>query len=95
MTGGMLGLAGSTGIVGAASNGGSRKISVNQMPSHSHYLKGWNIGNANAIASTSPYNWIDYKNSVWQSEDGMITSEGGGADFIPAHTSVYGWRRTA
>ena len=36
MTGGMLGLAGSTGIASAASNGGSRKISSNQMPSHNH-----------------------------------------------------------
>ena len=36
MTGGMLGLAGSTGVAGAASNGGSRKISSNQMPSHNH-----------------------------------------------------------
>lgn len=36
MTGGMLGLAGSTGVAGAASNGGSRKISSNQMPSHTH-----------------------------------------------------------
>ena len=36
MTGGMLGLAGSTGVTGAGSNGGSRKISTNQMPSHTH-----------------------------------------------------------
>ena len=36
MTGGMLGLAGSTGCASAASNGGSRKISSNQMPSHNH-----------------------------------------------------------
>ena len=36
MTGGMLGLAGSTGVASVASNGGSRKISSNQMPSHTH-----------------------------------------------------------
>lgn len=36
MTGGMLGLAGSIGVVGAANNGGSRKISTSQMPSHTH-----------------------------------------------------------
>lgn len=41
MTGGMLGLTGSTGVAGAANNGGSRKISVNQMPSHSHEI--WTI----------------------------------------------------
>ena len=38
MTGGMLGLAGSIGVAGAAGNGGSRKISVDQMPAHSHSL---------------------------------------------------------
>ena len=36
MTGGMLGLAGSTGVAGAASSGGSRKILISQMPSHTH-----------------------------------------------------------
>ena len=38
MTGGMLGLAGSTGVAGAASTGGSLTISKNQLPSHSHGL---------------------------------------------------------
>ena len=88
MTGGMLGLAGSTGVAGAAGNGGSRKISVNQMPSHSHYVKGWNIGKTAAIASTTPYNWIGYKNSEWQSEAGMITSEGGVRTLFP-HTPLF------
>ena len=36
LTGGMLGLAGSAGVAAAGSDGGSRKISVDQMPSHSH-----------------------------------------------------------
>lgn len=36
LTGGMLGLAGSTGVASAGENGGSRKISVNQIPSHTH-----------------------------------------------------------
>ena len=36
MTGGMLGLAGSTGVADAGGDGGSRKISVEQIPSHSH-----------------------------------------------------------
>lgn len=38
MTGGMLGLAGSTGVASAASNGGSLKISINQMPAHTHTI---------------------------------------------------------
>lgn len=36
LTGGMLGLTGSAGVAAAGSNGGSRKISVDQMPSHTH-----------------------------------------------------------
>ena len=39
MTGGMLGLTGSTGVATAGNNGGSRTISVNQMPKHRHTLK--------------------------------------------------------
>lgn len=47
MTGGMLGLAGSTGVAGAANNGGSRKIQATQLPDHTHIFKWkWNSGNA-------------------------------------------------
>lgn len=103
MTGGMLGLAGSTGVAGAASNGGSRKISTSQMPSHTHTY------------GRRPYGGSFSSNLEWFSSnvgsgggwlilsgaDGsgwgvpQIASTGGGADYIPAHTSVYGWRRTA
>ena len=47
MTGGMLGLAGSTGVAEAASDGGSRKIQAAQLPDHTHTFKWkWNTGNA-------------------------------------------------
>lgn len=36
MTGGMLGLAGSTGVADVASDGGSTTISIDQMPTHQH-----------------------------------------------------------
>lgn len=36
MTGGVLGLVGSTGIASAGENGGSTKISTEQLPAHSH-----------------------------------------------------------
>lgn len=103
MTGGMLGLAGSTGVVGAANNGGSRKISTSQMPSHTHVYGRRAYGGS----FTSTLEWFQSNvNSggswlILSGADGTgwgvpeIASTGGGADYIPAHTSVYGWRRTA
>lgn len=41
LTGGMLGLAGSDGVAAAGSNGGSRKITVNQLPAHHHTSSKW------------------------------------------------------
>lgn len=38
MTGGVLGLVGSTGVASAGENGGSTKISIDQLPSHSHAI---------------------------------------------------------
>ena len=100
MTGGMLGLAGSTGVAGAANNGGSRKISTSQMPSHSHEI--WTTGSvqertvyhmsAGNISSPSP---ASRENNGLKSVYEIAKATGGGADYIPAHTSVYGWRRTA
>lgn len=43
LTGGLLGLDGSEGIAAVGSNGGSRKITAEQMPSHSHSL---DLGNS-------------------------------------------------
>lgn len=38
MTGGVLGLVGSTGVASAGENGGSTKISTEQLPAHSHSI---------------------------------------------------------
>ena len=76
---GLMMAIGSTGAATAAGGtGGSRKISMNQMPAHQHTIKGWNIGSAGAIASTTPYNWIGYENSGWSSNAAMMNSAGGG-----------------
>ena len=103
MTGGMLGLAGSTGVASVASNGGSRKISSNQMPSHTHTYGRrpyggnftsnleWFMSNVGSGSSWLILSGAD--GSGWGVPE--IAPTGGGADFIPAHTSVYGWRRTA
>lgn len=104
LTGGMLGLVGSTGVAAAGSNGGSRKISVNQMPSHTHTFGRRSYGGS----FTSDLGWwysnINDSGSGWLiitgAADGAwgvpeIASTGGGNDYIPAHTAVYAWKRTA
>ena len=123
MTGGMLGLAGSTGIAEAASNGGSIAISIDQMPYHVHSAqsdsssaaawndytftlnRNWNTAAVQRIkvASVSSGWYVMAGNPSASDSAGIedigearyTNGNGGGADFIPAHTSVYGWRRTA
>lgn len=120
MTGGMIGLVGSTGVASAANNGGSLTISTNQMPSHSHGAlqnthaddycftlnRTWNTDAVGRMAfqmsSSSNYKAMGTNTSASDSvgiEDiSQATSTataGGGQNFIPAHTAVYGWRRTA
>lgn len=102
MTGGMLGLAGSTGVAGAASTGGSLTISKNQLPSHSHGLYNPSqpfSGTAQRLttaAGDGSSRWAFIADTqadlTWMRE---TDETGGGQNFIPAHTSVYGWRRTA
>lgn len=101
MTGGMLGLAGSTGVASAASNGGSRKISSSQMPEHSHLLQagaqggetaGWDKG---GNEDRLQYFHLKPGRNIFEFYKRQTTSVGKGQDYIPAHTSVYGWRRTA
>ena len=92
MTGGMLGLTGSIGVADSGYDGGSRTISVEQMPPHSHAehvsLAASGFGNTGKAVSNKEHNYLTAEN--WS-----IEPTGGGADYIPAHTSVYGWRRIA
>ena len=103
LTGGMLGLAGSDGVAAAGSDGGSRKISVDQMPSHTHVFGrreyggsfssnlGWWSSNIGAGSG-----WLVITgdtDGAWGVPE--IAPTGGGQDYIPAHTAVYAWRRTA
>lgn len=104
LTGGMLGLVGSTGVAAAGSNGGSRKISVNQMPSHTHTFGRRSYGGSFESDLGWWYSNINDSGSGWLvitgTADGAwgvpeIASTGGGNDYIPAHTAVYAWKRTA
>lgn len=95
LTGGLLGLADSAGIAVAGSNGGSTTISVDQMPIHQHsvYVRRINttpMSGGNTMVVCHPSNGYGTDNAT-----GYMNETGGGQDFIPAHSSVYGWRRTA
>lgn len=105
MKGGMLGLTGSTGVAGAASNGGSTKISVNQMPSHNHTYGRQRVSDKQVDTNLGWYYTNAAGGSQWLMLSGADGAEiyrtyisntgGGGQNYIPAHTAVYGWRRTA
>lgn len=104
LTGGMLGLAGSAGVATAGSDGGSRKISVDQIPSHTHVFGRrqyggsfgssleWLFSNVDAGGG-----WLILTGAGGANAYGIpeIASTGGGQDYIPAHTAVYAWRRIA
>lgn len=104
LTGGMLGLTGSAGVAAAGSNGGSRKISVDQMPSHTHVYGRHQYGGSFSSALEWFMTNLGEGNS-WLALSGAggppgwgvpeIAPTGGGQDYIPAHTAVYAWRRTA
>lgn len=104
LTGGMLGLTGSAGVAAAGSNGGSRKISVDQMPSHTHVYGRRQYGGSFSSALEwfmtnlgEGNNWLALSGAggppAWGAPE--IAPTGGGQDYIPAHTAVYAWRRTA
>lgn len=93
MTGGMLGLAGSIGVASAASNGGSRKISSNQMPNHSHELQagqqgstaGWdNSGGADRLQ----YQRLQPGRNIFEFYNRYTTSVGGGRTIF-LHTLLF------
>ena len=83
MTGGMLGLAGSTGVASAASNGGSRKISSNQMPKHSHQLQAGARGETAGWDNTGGVDRLQYQRlksgrNIFEFYNRYTTSVGGG-----------------
>lgn len=100
LTGGLLGLADSAGIAAAGSNGGSNTITIEELPKHNHELQagqqggsaGWdNSGGADRLQ----YQRLQPGRHIFEFYSRYTTSVGGGQDFIPAHSSVYCWKRIA
>lgn len=98
VTGGLLACAGTTGYAAAGSTGGSKKISVNQMPSHEHWVYGRpNTGNLNGVGIypvLEGYGSFGPNNQFEQNMP-LAQATGGGADYYPLHISVNVWERTA
>ena len=80
MTGGMLGLTGSIGVADSGYDGGSRTISVEQMPSHSHAehvsISASGLGNTGKAVSNQTNNYLTAEN--WS-----IQPTGGGRIIYP------------
>ena len=73
-------------------DGGSNTITINQMPSHSHSLYGWN----NAEFASSSSNHGEYITRLRGSDYARNTDvAGGGQPFYPTYQNVWAWCRTA
>ena len=98
-TGSVLALTGSNGFADVGKNGGSLKISENQMPRHNHILSGApNTGNSTSgVCMNVPIDNPDYAFSVVNSacQIGYTESKGGGQNYLPYHYSVKGYYRTS
>ena len=81
-TGAVLALTGSNGFAAVGKNGGSLKISVKQIPSHSHILAGApNTGNnSSGVCMNVPIANANYGFSIFNSacQSGKTESQGGG-----------------
>ena len=93
LTGGLLGLADSAGIATAGNNGGSNTITIEELPPHTHRT---NASDVVLNRSTGSLLSVAGGSTATFAQDYLITnSVGEGQDFIPAHSSVYCWKRTA
>ena len=99
--GAVLALTGKNGFARQGGYGGSLKISVNQMPSHSH-LPGEKSGNfLMQVTNTDdmPTFWKGLPSgttsNMWLQRTRKTVATGGGQDYLPYHYSVKGYYRNA
>lgn len=88
MTGGMLGLTGSTGVAEAASDGGSRKISTNQMPEHTHSMSIYTTKNEATGYGLSFTTSFQDRLLIRTDSTGQLTRSTGGVRTIFPHTPL-------
>lgn len=89
---------------------GTKKISINQMPSHKHAIgigddSDGNVQNTWVLLGKSPnYSFPGYPDALhkivqqrgrgFQVSESMVNT-GGGQDYLPYHFRTYMWKRTA
>lgn len=86
LTGGVLALAGTLGYAAAGSVGGSKKISVEQMPNHEHYVFGRpNLGSFNGVGiypTMGEFGSLGF-NDKFEQNMPLARGTGGGQTTIP------------
>ena len=77
-------------LAGAWGVGGSNTITVDNLPSHTHALKGWNYAPYGHPAGDGEF-------LLKSGTDPATTTQptGGGTAFYPAYRNCYAWYRTA
>ena len=102
-TGSVLALTGSNGFADVGKNGGSLKISVNQMPSHRHvtlleneWLAFWGTidTGTGVLVNASNGQWGCMGDSRFTGKT-FMKNAGGGENYLPYHYSVKGYYRTS
>lgn len=99
--GATLAATGDNSFAGAASYGGSLKISINQMPRHEHandiYSANWSATEDTLPNRTNAVQWGEYTNQRVRSASGWNEKcyAGGGQNFLPYHFSCYVWYRVS
>ena len=93
ISGATLGFAGSNGFAESANYGGSLKISIEQIPAHTHPV---------VVSDVVGSQFENYSvGLVYKQGDNRLSSQslayetGGGQNYLPYHFSVYGWYRIA
>lgn len=102
-TGAVLALTGSNGFAAVGKNGGSLKISANQMPSHRHvtnvensWIAFWGTVDTGTgvLANANNGQWGCMGNSAVSGKT-FMKNAGGGQNYLPYHYSVKGYYRTS
>ncbi len=89
-TGAVLALTGSNGFATQGHYGGSLKISVKQLPNHSHTLSMRVDPSGFGRISVAGCN-----NSGYKYDSDLVNATGGGQNYLPYHYSVKGYYRTS
>ena len=74
----------------------SYTLTVQQLPSHNHYIYDYQNGRMGAPTASGPDGvaWATHSNNTWNGRTGFAGA-GAAINNMPAYQTVYAWRRTA